>query len=426
MKKISFAIFIILALILSCEEKDIVGERWETSALDEFEITPINGGAIITYSIPIDSEIYYILAEYERDGEVFTEKSSIYKNSLKIEGFNTLEKVKVTLYKVNLDEQRSKPLIVEFTPLKSSIKLASESLKFATAFGGVLAEWENPSRTELGVWLMTKEDDKFETQEVYFSTFDSEKYTFRGFPDSLKTFAITFQDKWGNISDTSFYTTTPLFEELVPKPYADARATIPYDNITELSSTYKFTKTWDGVVGGSNGFLSKSGNDGLSVTWDLKKVTKLSRMILWPYYDPFDQVNVMVFEIWGIDKLDPSTLPPADKSYWLDEWSVRNEVFKDVPKDFILPEKTFKDDWQYLGKYEIERIDQIIPVDLEAIRAILTNGHHFDFPMDAKPVRYIRFFVREGRFKGADSSPPSNNYFSLSEISFFGDFNVNE
>src|SRR5690606_33692831 len=147
------------------------------------------GGAIISYDIPRDPEILYIMAEYERNGKTFTEKSSIHKNSLTIEGFNTTEKVKATLYKVNKQEKRSDPLDIEFEPLESLVSIAKNSLEMVPGFAGVIASWENPLTTEFGVRLMVlNNENELETKEMYFSSIKDEKHAFRGFEPEETTF----------------------------------------------------------------------------------------------------------------------------------------------------------------------------------------------------------------------------------------------
>src|SRR5690606_12381160 len=145
-----------LSVFFGCKpEKDRpAGGTWNSEPLKGYKVTPINGGATITYDIPRDPEILYIMAEYERNGKTFTEKSSIHKNSLTIEGFNTTEKVKATLYKVNKQEKRSDPLDIEFEPLESLVSIAKNSLEMAPGFAGVVASWDNPFMTEFGVRLM--------------------------------------------------------------------------------------------------------------------------------------------------------------------------------------------------------------------------------------------------------------------------------
>ena len=430
MKKYSFAIvLLILCSFLSCDNKDDGAKEWDSDPIENYSITPIHGGAVITYTVPEDPELLYIMVEYERNGKIFTTKSSTYKNTITIEGFNTTKKVQVTLYKANQQEERSRPVVLEFQPLDSPVSLAAKSLDFQTGFGGITVSWENISTTEFGVRLMVEDEDgELVTEEMYFSALPRENRAFRGFENKLTKFALSFEDKWGNISDTTYYVTTPFFEIQIPKPYADARPLIPHDNITDYSSAYPFSATWNGVVGTlSEGWFTTSGSYGISMTWDMKQVAKLSRMILHPRGNGaghiYWQCNILDFEIWGTDKIDPTKLPPADKDYWLDEFSVRNGVYlignsatnPAIPINHPLPAGTFKDDWQYLGRHQVTRLTDQAAMDQQNI-----DGHPFDLPIDALPVRYIRLYAR-----AIDAaSPPTANYIAIGEITFFGDNTV--
>jgi hypothetical protein len=412
--KIRYLLLLILPLLLlpACKTEEVI-EPWQSNALEQYTLTPIPGGVSIEYVLPNDQELLYILAEYERGGKPFTEKSSIYKNEIVLEGFNTTENVEATIYKVNKKEQKSEPLKINFNPLTPPIQVAYESLDIMTAFGGILATWINISQTEFGVRLMTEVDGELETSEVYFTTIPEERHYFRGFPDVLTTFAISFEDKWGNISDTVRYTTTPYFEKEIEKPFLDYRLHIPYDNISLYSTRFPIENMWDGIVGFvNNGYMVQSGEPGLSFTFDLRKVAKLSRMIVWPrlqidqWWTVYRNANIMSFEMWGIDKIDPATL--ANRDYWLDDVS--------APPGKVVPEYTFKDDWTYLGLHNIERLDKL-GASSSDIRQRGIDGHMLDIPIEADPVRYIRIFVREN----TDGSPPPNNFYSIGEISFFGD-----
>lgn len=395
-----------------CKEDALV--EWKSPALEEYNITAIPGGAKIDYVIPNDKNILYIMAEYKRNGEIFTEKSSVYKNELTIEGFNTTQPVKATLYKVNKMEQRSDPKHIEFIPLESPISLAYKSLDLATAFGGINVFWENLTQTELGVRLMLEKDGELATYEVYYSQLASELHAFRGFQDTLTVFAISLEDKWGNISDTLYYETMPYYETEIQKPFADMRSVIPHDNRTSLyGATYDLSKIWNGIIGPSNdGYISEAGEYGTSFTIDLKKVTKLSRMIMWPRMVPgsvhtFASHNPLEFEMWGTKKLDPLKL--SDPDYWLDDFSAAEGT--------VIPAHTFKDDWTYIGKFEPERID-LQGASRSEILQRGYDGHHFDISIDVDPVRYIRIFIRRTAF----GSPPYQ--LMVGEWSFFGDDTV--
>ncbi|WP_298652623.1 DUF4959 domain-containing protein [uncultured Proteiniphilum sp.] len=422
MKKYTF-ILVTLAVcaFFACDDdnsKRPTGGSWNTGPIEGYTVTPINGGATITYTIPNEPDILYVMAEYERNGKVFTEKSSVHKNSLTIEGFHRVDKVKATLYKVNKQEQRSEPVEVEFEPLESLIDIAHNSWSMVPGFGGIVAFWDNPKTTELGVRLMVKnEDNILETEDMYFTTLKRERHTFRTYEAVETDFAVSFEDKWGNISDTIRFTTTPLFEIMVPKPYADFRANIPWDNTTDLDASRVLPKLWDNIVNTSaHGWLTKSGSSGLSITIDLKQVVKLSRIVRHPYHlnSLYGQANITDFEAWGIDKIDYDKL--ADKPYWLDSLSVRWGAIHTVDPLTELPERTFKDDWVYLGR-------NTVPVGLSSAdaNAMAVSGVESEVPLDARPVRYVRIFVRGITLI---TPPPTSNYFSCSELTFYGDTSV--
>lgn len=425
-KNMNYFIMAVLALcsFSACNKTDEL-KAWTPGPVDGYNVTPINGGATITYNIPRDPDILYVMAEYTRNGKVFTEKASVYKNSLTIEGFNTTDKVKVTLYKVNKQEQKSEPFELEFTPLTGLVTIAKDSLKWQPGFGGITASWVNPASTPLGVHVMFMNDDgELETNEMYYSTLTKETRAFRGFDHKEYTFAIAFEDKWGNISDTTWFTTTPFFETMIPKPYGDFRANVPYDNVSTINTaaSHAFATWYDGVVNTSgHGWLSKSGSSGLSITFDMKQVVKLSRVVIHGYHinQPYWQVNITKFEMWGVKKFEYDKV--SDLPYWLDEFSVRIGAIHGVDNTTVLPDRTFENDWEYLGFHAIPRYDLMVPPDNQAVLNLSANGAEYDIPLDAKPVRYVRLFVREDV---GIAPPPANNYFSGGEITFYGDNTV--
>lgn len=426
MKKISYIIgTLILCSFFSCEDV-VIGPKepeapWNCGPVTGISITPINGGAEISYDIPENSDVLYVMAEYERNGKKFTEKSSIHKNMLVIEGFHRVEQVKATIYAVNRYEQRSEPVTVEFEPLESLIDLSVRSLGMVPSFGGIVASWENLQTTELGVRLMTYDDSLYHalvTREMYFTQIEKEKHSFRGFKAVETTFAIAFEDKWGNVSDTVQFTATPYFEALVAKPYADYRANIPYDNISDLQPTVRpITNLWDNIVNSGtygHGWLTQPGSSGLSITIDMKQVVKLSRILHHAYHHntPYGQVNITEMEVWGTDKIDYEKL--QDRDYWLDSLSLATGHIVGLDPTMPLPERTFKDDWQYLGYHAVP-----VYTTSADIQALAENGAEYEMPIEAKPVRYIRMFVR-----GIGLGMRMDNYFSAGEITFYGDNTV--
>lgn len=433
MKKYSFVFVAMVLLLASCGESELKrpeGGTWNAGPLTGYTVTPINGGAKITYDLPKDNDLLYVMAEYERNGKTFTEKSSIHKNELTIEGFNTTEPVGAKLYKVNRQEQRSEPLEIEFVPLEGLVSIAERTLEMTPGFGGIIASWDNPGLTELGVRMIVPDETRpgeLVTREMYFSSSETERRAFRGFEPVETTVGISFEDKWDNISDTTWFTTTPFFETLIAKPYADYRATIPLDNATKLPSRGDFSVLWDNIVNTSgHGWLTQPGTgNGLSMTIDLGQVVKLSRIVIHGYHinSVYGQANITQFEMWGTDRIDFGKL--SNRDYWLDETSLRHGAFQNDVANKIdplhpIPAQTFKDDWAYLGYHAIPRYDRMVPPDPQGALNLAANGTEYEMPIDAPPVRYIRIFVREI----AGLPPGKDNYWSMGEITAYGDNTV--
>src|SRR5690606_19686434 len=145
MKRNIFYLTIILGLAFQFACDDDEAEKitmWDSDPIQEYSIEAIYGGAIVAYDIPNDENLLYVMVEYERDGEIYTEKSSIYNNQVRIEGFNHQNEVTAQLYKVNKNGERSRPLEIKFTPLESVVKLTYQSLDLTFTFGGVIARSE--------------------------------------------------------------------------------------------------------------------------------------------------------------------------------------------------------------------------------------------------------------------------------------------
>lgn len=426
MEKIIYYLVILLGLSFhfGCEDDMEETQMWDSEPIQEYEVEPIYGGAIVKYDVPNDGNLLYVTVEYERDGEMFTEKASLYSNELRIEGFNHQNEVKAQLYKVNKQGGKSRPLEISFTPLEPVISLVAKSLEMSFTFGGVVTSWENITSTSIGVHMIHENEDtkEFETAEVYFSSVEEDSYAFRGFEPMESNYGVYFEDKWGNVSDTAYLSGTPLYETAIEKPYLDFRAQMPYDNNTDLNANYSFDHIWDNIVNTSrNGWLTVSGSSGLSLTIDLGKPVKLSRIVIHGYHinSPYGQVNITNWEGWAAREIDFDKL--EDEDYWLDEESVRIGAIHDVPTDYTLPDHTFQDDWQYLGYHEITRYDLLTPPDPQGVLNLSENGMEYIMPLENEPVRYIRLFARE---VSGIKPPPNSNYFSMGEITVYGDDTV--
>lgn len=402
--KITYLILFLFAqFIYSCSDADKIETAEKPLPISGLEITPIHGGAVLTYTIPNDPNILCTTAEYVRNGQTYIERSTYHNNTLRIEGFKTLEPVVVTVYTENRNQVRSESVTAEFTPLKALVDLTKESLDFLPTFGGIVLSWENLLNTELNIRLMSFIEGKLVRDEIYYSTRSSDKRSYRGYESVETTFAVTIGDKWQNISDTIFFTTVPIFEIEVPKPWGDMRLYVKGDNLTELQASHAFPKFYDGLIGlNTFGYLNRAGSEGNSFTFDMKEIFKLSRFKFWPslrdtYLDVYANVNITEFEMWG------SPVLPLNKpdSYWADSEDHAG---------------TYKEDWEFLGYFVRERLDLLGATPTEIWQRGAVDGDEFELSLDLSPVRYIRFHARATR----DGKPVPNNYWQLGELSFFG------
>ncbi len=228
------------------------------------------------------------------------------------------------------------------------------------------------------------------------STYNSETRNF--------TLQYTVKTAGGSytVEETLIPKTSP-FESESPKPFGDLRAIIPGDNNTEHESgLYPFSNISNGILPPTlNGWLTQNIAGGTSFTIDLKQVMKLTRMIKWPASEGtaatfYTNANILRFEMWGVEELDPAKL--QDNAYWVDAAD---------------PAGTFKEDWEYFGIHDVERLD-LKNATLAEVRAMALYGYHFVLPESAKPVRYVRIYVRAGTW------PANLAYFFIGQFSFFG------
>ena len=74
--------------ILSCSEEPIGQTATNTTPpppLTNVTITPTNGGAHVSYTLPEAEDISYVRCEFEYNGKKRTVRSSIYKNYLEVD-----------------------------------------------------------------------------------------------------------------------------------------------------------------------------------------------------------------------------------------------------------------------------------------------------------------------------------------------------
>ena len=287
----------------------------------EVAVTNLPGGARISYKLPDDDDALYVEALYTLDnGTQASSRSSIFENSVLIEGLRSTEVQQVTLNVVDNGENRSESLVVDVQPTTAPIDLLFESLVLAEDFGGVRIEFINQYQIIGEVQLLTRDEtgvdvlnqSLFLTDESPQSQSETDRigHTFRGLKSSEKTYSVQVIDRFDNQTEMISGTLTPLEEILIPKSTFAS-----FDLDTDVP-TFPQTPTrllWDDNLLGGWPQLYHSIDvhsvpvippytepDIFMFTFDLGVNAKISRFKVYQrFQEAYRRLNVHQFEIWG-------------------------------------------------------------------------------------------------------------------------------
>jgi hypothetical protein len=376
----------------SCNEEPTGRQPVDSDAPDAVsEVTwyPTPGGAVFHYTLPDNEDLLYVKAIFSRDEGTESESiASIYADSLVIEGFGDTLKKEVSLYAVDRSGNLSLPVVVrDIIPLRPTIYSIADSLQLVTDFGGIRAKWTNESGEEFAIVVLRKDsiNNEYVPFERTFSTVRNGNFSIGN--NAMKPvtgdYAVYAQDRWGHITETKYYTLTPLFINEFDKSLF--RGT-PLPNDCVIMSGYPITRLWDGVRSGSSIVAVQSGDMIMpkAITFDMGVPGNIYRIqVLWRI-DPgweWRGGSAKVMKLYACAELDPT-------GNW-DSWT---EIYHYVSvKPSGLP----------YGQETAE--------DLEIYNA----GELFDIDISLPKMRYIRINVYE--------TWGQNDAYQISEITIFGD-----
>ena len=216
-KKLISTLSLFFFLLLACDTENNQ-DTTPPGILTIESIVPTNGGGIINYSLPSDSDILFVRAEYTNTlGNDVYRVSSSYNQSIEIDGLNQDTPVEVTLYVIDESQNVSDPVVVDFVPLPSFIYLVQESISISPELGGVKMEWENVAQKTVyvHVHIVNGSDEEI---RILSSDSEFEEVFVRGLPSEEITFFTKVEDFDGNITELEEKAIiTPLFEEEIDK-----------------------------------------------------------------------------------------------------------------------------------------------------------------------------------------------------------------
>ena len=133
-KAVLFLLFIFAAIISCSDHEDI--DTSSPGMLSNVSVIPTNGGGIISYTLPSDDDILYVKAVYTNSqGEEVFRVSSKHNSTIEVNGLSQSTPVNVKLFVVDVNENISETVAIDFTPLESFIFLVQESIQITPDLG---------------------------------------------------------------------------------------------------------------------------------------------------------------------------------------------------------------------------------------------------------------------------------------------------
>lgn len=375
MIRIFTLIFLTIGFLSSCDEDEkrpLVDDTTPPGPVSNIEVDNLPGGARISYTLPSDNDVLYVEASFQNaDGKINNWKSSVYNNSIEVAGFPDTVNYTVVVNAVDQSENKSEPVNVDIQPTTPPITLIAESIKINPDFGGIGISWVNDNQADIAVIVEAENEvGELEQVDIRYSSQKEDNFAVRGFDTIPRTFSVFVRDRYDNLSNKISTTLKPLFEQNLDKNLMNPLK-LPHDAPDAWG--WVMTNMFNDNIGGAGfhtpqGWTDDNPTDEYTdpnrhfFTFDLGVTAQLSRFKFWQrqgtwlYYHG----NPRYFEVWGAAELN------QDGSF--DGWTKLIEN-GEVPKPSGLP------------------LGQVSNDDVE----LGGRGHEYIFPLDAPPVRYIRF-----------------------------------
>lgn len=386
-----------VSLFYSCNDTLEV-ENTPPGQVTNVTFTPLYGGGYFTYTIPNDEDFLYTRAEYIIDtGKKISKTSSVYSDTLFIEGFGQEKEYEVKIYSVDRNSNESQPVIQRVTPLAPTTSAVLETVQVQPGFSSLVLDWTNVLRQNITIYVEVEVGDTKATK-IYASNLAKDRYIIENLKGVPHTVNVHIRDTYENRTETrSFGQMTPLIDGPISKRqwsflrnnllYGDKwdynSSSNPFeqrpleaylgtwrdDSMKNARETYyegRIEKFWDNEYDyepklNLNYFHTGPQSYPFSYFIDMGREIKGSRFKIWQrnaWGMLYGGENVEIWEIWISDDKDPS-----------------DGVF---------------DGWELVGRYRISQPSNVIEARNEA-----RNGHEYMFypenPRFTKPFRYLRY-----------------------------------
>ena len=370
-KAVLFLLFIFVTII-SCSENENI-DTTPPGILSNISVMPTNGGGIISYTLPSDDDILYVKAVYTNSqGEEVFRVSSKHNTSVEVNGLSQLTPVSVKLFVVDMNENISETIAIDFTPLKSFIFFVQESIQITPDLGGVKITWENIASKTVFVYVHILEGAD-ETIRILSSNNAQESIFIRGLAPSEITISTKVEDFDGNITELEEKGKyTPLFEEKIDK---STWTLVSGQSINGNAYEGKTVNFWDDVVdtvetdADNSYFIATRDNNGgslnfpLDIVIDLHKNVKMQRFIVW------------------------------QRAYWYQGGGITYHYQEENIKSFNLYASSDAQTWSLMGEFDIgDPRNGAGEIPATAFQEAI-DGHEFSLQNTSEAFRYLKFQI---------------------------------
>lgn len=365
MKRITglfFCLSLMSGLLLSCKEEIpsvyAINEQIP-DAVSNVRVENRPGGAKLMYEVPRSANLLYVKAVYEFPaGNIREVKSSMYVDTLLIEGIGDEGERQVQVFAVSRSEKVSEPVTLNISPKTPPAKLVAPTLMLKEGFGGISVQFANTLRADIVITVMRETGLGWETVDALYTNSATGTFHARGLKSESTNFGVFVRDRWYNRSDTIKQELTPLFEERIPSPKPITHLPGDYNvHWAGLDYTYMFNGVFTDYMGT---FGTETSNLPLSFTLDFQSPTQFSRLKYWMRHEEdmlYNYCSPEEFELWGSNELDDN---------W-DKWTKIMDCMVEKPSGLPLGD--------------------VSNADREAASA----GLDFEFPEGTPSFRYIRW-----------------------------------
>ena len=397
-------------LPFSCKKMDGYNEIVSTDMtkpdpVRDVKVVNFNGGAYITYTLPKSSNILYVQANYKINDKLSREtKSSYYSDSITVSGFAKSQDYDVELRVVSRAQVSSEPVNVKVHPDTPPYLLSRPTVTMRQDFGGVQIDAINKAKANLGIIVIAPDQtNKYQIISQNYTDKDTISFSLHGYDTIPQKFGVYVTDQWGNISDTLLSTITPVYEAQMDKSQFRS-----YQLGTDARTGFGWTieNLWNNSTG-SPGYHTEQPIQPLVwpavITFDMGKAARLSRYTIWNR---------------GIDGSGTWLWQAGAPRTWVLWGREDTPVNETMPDENHLPPVggMTPNGWINMGFFTAPAKPSGLPNPQYSNADLLfwNAGFSYNFSLNLPKVRYLRF-------ECVSNMAQTNNFFNITELSFWGD-----